>query len=116
MFKLGHIGIIAKDPKALADWYKNVLGFEVILEMKREGRPPIYFLKGGGGSYIEVLPSTFETHLGFVVDNFDEAAKILESKGIVLENVRKTGMGWTIGYFRDSEGNQLEIVHMPEPL
>jgi len=116
MLKLGHIGIIAKDPKALADWYKDVLGFEVILEMKKEGRPPIYFLKGDEGSYIEVLPPTFERHLGFVVDDFDETVKTLKSKGIVLENARGTSMGWTIGYFKDIEGNQLEIVHMPKPL
>ena len=62
--------------------------------MKKEGRPPIYFLKGEGGSYIEILPSAFKTHLGFVVDNFDEAVKKLQSKGISLENVRETGMGW----------------------
>lgn len=116
MIKLGHIGIIAEDPQSVANWYKDKLGFQIILEIKKEGRPPIYFLKGEGGSYIEILPPTFKTHLGFVVDDFNEAVNKLQSKGISLENVKKTGMGWMIGYFKDPVGNQLEIVYRPKPL
>jgi catechol 2,3-dioxygenase-like lactoylglutathione lyase family enzyme len=116
MPKLGHIGIIANDPKNLAEWYRDILGFEIILEMKKKGRLPIYFLKGEEGSYIEILPPSFKNHIGFVVDHFDEAVKTLKTKGIVFEIIRETSMGWKIAYFQDPEGNQLEIIYRPKPL
>ena len=116
MLKVEHVGIIAKDPKSLAEWYRDALGFEIILEMKKSGRPPIYFLKGSEGSYIEILPPSFKNHVGFVVDDFDEMVNNLQKKGIVFETMRETSIGWKIGYFRDPEGNQLEIVYRSQPI
>jgi len=116
MYSLSHVGIIAEDPVTLAKWYKDVLGFEIILEMKKEGRPPIFFLRGEKGSYIEILPSIFTTHIAFVVDDFDKALKDLESKEVIFKEVRETNIGWKIGYFEDPQGNLLEIVYRPTPL
>jgi catechol 2,3-dioxygenase-like lactoylglutathione lyase family enzyme len=70
---------------------------------------------------IEILPTTKErknrvledqgfSHIGIVVDNFDDFASYLKSKGISLHDVRYTSAGWKIGYFEDPEGNVLEIV------
>lgn len=113
---LEHIAIIAKNrsTKALADWYCKVLGFKVTLELKKEGRPPVYFLKLKNGSYLEIIPPNFPFHLGFPVDNFEKAVKELASEGIALENIRVTSKGWKEGFFNDPEGNKLQIIYRPK--
>jgi glyoxylase I family protein len=119
-----HVGLYAADPVALAKWYIVTLGFEVVRTLEKEGRPPIYFLKGDRGLVIEILPTgaarpTRElsdpgySHIGLIVEDFDQAAASLQSKGVSLFNVRQTSNGWTIGYFDDPEGNRLEIVYRP---
>jgi catechol 2,3-dioxygenase-like lactoylglutathione lyase family enzyme len=119
-----HVALYAGDPVELAKWYIETLGFEVVRTLEKEGRPPIYFLKGDKGLVIEILPTGEArpsrelsdpgySHIGLVVEHFDQAASSLQSKGVSLVNVRQTSNGWTIGYFNDPEGNQLEIVHRP---
>ena len=119
-----HVGLYAADPVGLAKWYIDTLGFEVVRTLEKEGRPPIYFLKGDRGLVIEILPTHAArparelsdpgySHLGLIVEDFDQAAASLQSKGVSLSNVRQTSNGWTIGYFDDPEGNRLEIVYRP---
>jgi len=125
MFKrFGHFGIAAKDPEALCKWYCDVLGFKVVFEIpKTEHRPiPIYFIQFGTKTAIEIIPASDKekieretndpgfSHIGIPVNDFDEAAHNLKSKGITLRNVRQTGLSWKIGYFDDPEGNLIEIV------
>ncbi len=119
-----HVGLYSKDPTNLSKWYVEKLGFSVIRTLEKVGRPPIFFLQADSGLVIEILPTDTPrvnralsdpgySHLGLVVDNFDQAASSLANKGIALYNVRQTSIGWTIGYFNDPEGNQLEIVYRP---
>lgn len=119
--KLEHIGIYARNPETLAEWYRDTLNLTVVRKLEKVGRPPIFFLKSEEGGEIEILPTTEErrtrelkepgfSHIGIVIDNFEEFASYLESKGISLYGVRDTSQGWKIGYFEDPEGNVLEIV------
>ena len=119
-----HIGLYASDPVKLADWYIEKLGLEVVRTLEKEGRPPIYFLQAEQGMVIEILPTNAErstrelsdpgySHIGLIVEDFEQAAASLQDKGVTLSNVRQTSNGWTIGYFDDPEGNRLEIVYRP---
>jgi catechol 2,3-dioxygenase-like lactoylglutathione lyase family enzyme len=119
-----HIGIYARDVVGLSQWYIEKLDFTVVRTLEKEGRPPIYFLKGVTGMVIEILPTSSArvpkelsdpgySHIGIVVDDFDQAQSSLLSKGVPIFDVRKTSNGWTIGYFNDPEGNRLELVHRP---
>jgi catechol 2,3-dioxygenase-like lactoylglutathione lyase family enzyme len=120
-----HVGIYAKDPGGLSQWYIEKLGFTVVNTLEKEGRPPIFFLKGEEGMVIEILPTHSShvarqlsdpgySHIGLVVENFDQASASLKSKGVAIYDVRQTSNGWTIGYFDDPEGNRLEIVYRPQ--
>ncbi len=122
--KVEHLGIYATDPEGLSRWYRERLGLSVIRKLEKEGRPPIFFLKGKTGWEIEILPSPSSprkreledpgySHIGIVVEDFDQTAAFLKSKGVPLHDVRETSIGWKIGYFEDPEGNRLEIVHRP---
>jgi catechol 2,3-dioxygenase-like lactoylglutathione lyase family enzyme len=119
-----HVGLYADDTASLSKWYIDKLDLSVVRTLEKEGRPPIYFLKGDQGLVIEVLPTSTPrtarelsdpgySHIGLVVEDFDVAMSSLESKGVALYNVRQTSNGWTIGYFDDPEGNHLEIVYRP---
>jgi len=125
MLKAEHIGVYASDPIGLSKWYVDKLGFEVIRTLEKEGRPPIYFLQGVGGMVLEILPTKLPkderelaspgfSHIGLIVEDFEKTDLILRQGGILLDDVRKTSNGWTIGYFKDPEGNQLELVYRPK--
>jgi glyoxylase I family protein len=119
-----HIGIYAHDPACLSEWYIDKLGFTVVRTLEKEGRPPILFLQGEAGMVIEILPSTSPrpdrglmdpgySHIGLLVSDFEQAVASLQSSGVSVHDARSTSNGWTIGYFEDPEGNQLEIVYRP---
>ncbi|MEM3434165.1 MAG: VOC family protein [Candidatus Methanomethyliaceae archaeon] len=123
--RIEHIGIYAHDTEALAKWYENVLRMKVIRKLEKEGRPPIFFLKGESETELEILPASQKqltrelsdpgySHLGIVVSNFEETSNYLQEKGVQVEGIRTTTNGWTIGYFTDPEGNRLEIVYRPK--
>lgn len=120
-----HIGLYASDPVGLSRWYCEKLGFAVVRTLEKEGRPPIYFLKGEEGLMIEILPTASPrvarhlsdpgySHIGLIVEDFDQASSSLQSNGVSLQDVRQTSNGWTIGYFDDPEGNRLELVYRPQ--
>jgi catechol 2,3-dioxygenase-like lactoylglutathione lyase family enzyme len=119
-----HIGLYATDTAGLSRWYTETLGFKVIRTLEKEGRPPIFFLQGEEGMVIEILPTSSPraarqlsdpgySHVGLVVDDFEQEMALLEARGIFLQDVRRTSNGWTIGYFDDPEGNRLEMVYRP---
>jgi catechol 2,3-dioxygenase-like lactoylglutathione lyase family enzyme len=120
-----HIGLYSEDPLNLSKWYVDTLGFSVVRTLEKEGRPPIFFLRGESGLVIEILPtdaprvnrdlnSPGYSHIGLAVNDFDQASSSLTAQGISLYNVRKTSNGWTIGYMNDPEGNLLELVYRPQ--
>jgi catechol 2,3-dioxygenase-like lactoylglutathione lyase family enzyme len=119
-----HIGIYARDPALLSDWYVEKLGFAVVRTLEKEGRPPIFFLRGEAGMVVEILPTAASrpsrglndpgfSHIGLLVPDFDRTAAALNAGGVSVHDIRATSNGWTIGYFEDPEGNQLEIVYRP---
>ena len=116
-----HLGIYAVDPAALAAWYGEVLELKELRRITKEGRPPVVFLQGETGAVIEILPtddaparreltSPGFAHLGIAVADFAAEEARLEALGIDLWGIRSTSNGWRIGYFRDPEGNILELV------
>ena len=108
-----HATITAKNPTKLAEWYKDTLGIKIGVKLLKEGRPPVYFLKLKNGCEIEIHPFV-KQHIGVVVDDFDKVAEKLKAKGIQLTDVQHTSGGWKIGFFKDTEGNLLELQHRPK--
>jgi len=116
-----HVGIYARDSVALAEWYARHLQLKEVRRIERGGRPPVVFLQGEDGAVLEILPTTAAamdrhldspgySHLGIVVADLEAASERLAEEGIEVSGVRETSNGWKIGYFRDPEGNLLELV------
>jgi glyoxylase I family protein len=120
--KIHHIAIICSNYEASKDFYINKLGFEVVKETYREERQSYKLDLTQGDIQIELFtfpnsptrPSYPEAlglrHLAFSVSDMEKAKQELESKGIILEDIRideLTGKKYT--FFSDPDGLPLEI-------
>jgi catechol 2,3-dioxygenase-like lactoylglutathione lyase family enzyme len=115
---LRHLALHARDLDAMKRFYTDVLGFAV----EWEPDPDNIYLSSGIDNLAlhraqgNVLPGALD-HLGLIVrvpDDVDKWAKFLESKGVEVAVQPKTHRdGARSFYFRDPDGNTIQIIHHP---
>jgi catechol 2,3-dioxygenase-like lactoylglutathione lyase family enzyme len=123
-FDLEHIGIPAKDPVALKNWYERVLGARTIWD---NGQQPPTFLLAMGNVWLEIYPcekSSPDTannklagfrHLALRVGSIEMAKAELERRGVKFAGeVRPAAGGGRVLFFEDGEGNLLHFVERPQ--
>ena len=120
-FTVEHIGVAARDPVALAEWYVRVLGCR---ELWRNADPvPAVFVRLPGGPILEIYPTqhcfpqTADNrtagwrHLALRVANLDTARSELTRRGVQwIDPVKPAGGGGRILFFSDLDGNLLHLV------
>ena len=91
-FSVEHIGLAARDPAALKDWYVRVLSAKVVFDTGQT--PPAFFLELPGGVRLEIyksdssVPETANNklggwrHLALRVQAIEPARDELAAKGI----------------------------------
>jgi glyoxylase I family protein len=118
-----HVAIVAKDPIALRDWYKRVLGAQLVWD---NGQIPPTSLLALGNVWFEIYAaertqadpddnkvSGFR-HLALRVDSLDTAKAELEQRGVKFgEAERPAAGGGRVLFFEDLEGNLLHFVERP---
>jgi len=122
-FTLEHIGLAARDPRALKEWYERMLRAELVHEMRQT--PPAYLLNLGE-VLIEIYAAEFSSeetrknrlagwrHIALKVDSLDAAKAELEARGVQFtETVKPAGGGGRVLFFSDPEGN---LLHFTERL
>ena len=121
---LRHLALHARDLDAMKRFYVDVLGFAVEWEPDPDN---IYLSSGIDNLALHRAPSTALRasgaaggaldHLGLIVrvpDEVDQWAAFLESKGVELAVKPKTHRdGARSFYFRDPDGNTIQIIHHP---
>ena len=119
-----HLGLSARDPATLKDWYVNTLGAKVVFD---DGKtPPGILLRMPGGMMIEIFSGDFslkETcnnkltgwrHVALRVDSIEAAKVELESRGVKFnEPVKPAAGGGRVLFFQDAEENLLHLVERP---
>ena len=121
-----HIGIYAKDSKALADWYIEMFGCTIAYENAEKGT---YFVAFSDKSMIEIckadkascrkpeLTQAGLRHIALAVDDFDATVARLEEAGVdIITDATVTAKGIGTMFFRDLAGNILHLISRPEPL
>ena len=111
-----HIGICAKNPQAMANWYIDNLGFT--LHSVTNGN---YFVESPDHVLIEIMvpmknkdinadePAIGWKHIALVPENFDEAVEEMKALGVtVVSGPTYRDDGYCTFFFRDPDGN---IVH-----
>jgi catechol 2,3-dioxygenase-like lactoylglutathione lyase family enzyme len=129
---LRHLALRVRDLDVMKRFYVDVLGFSVEWEPDRDN---VYLSsgidnlalhrsdrlvtvreaerrsedRGGGGSPLD--------HLGLIVrsaDDVDRWAEFLKHRGVTLDALPRTHRdGARSCYFRDPEGNQIQVIHHP---
>jgi glyoxylase I family protein len=121
LFSLEHIGLLARDPEALKDWYVRTLGATVAFASNT--KPPAYLVRLPGGVMLEIgAAASIQTdvannalsgfrHLALRVENIELARTVLEKNGVhFTETIKPAGGGGRVLYFADAEGNLLHLV------
>ena len=125
MARMEHFAIFAADPKALKDFYIQVMDLRLAVD-NGAASPPGYFLVDADGMALEIIgrPATAEAadtryvcHVAFTVDDVAAARRRLEGLGLAFEDdtVVDTDAMKT-AFFRDPEGNRLQVVWRARPL
>ena len=120
-YRVEHLGLPARDPVALKDWYARILGAKVVFESDQ--KPPAFLLALSGPLMIEIyggdssLPQTSDNklsgwrHLALRVESIAAAKVHLEQRGLKFtEGVKPAGGGGSVLFFQDPEGNLLHLV------
>jgi glyoxylase I family protein len=120
-FRVEHLGLPARDPSALKDWYATMLGAKVVYGNGKT--PPAFLLALPGELMIEIyggeisLPQTSNNklngwrHVALRVDSLAAAKAELERRGLKFtEEVKPAGGGGNVLFFQDPEGNLLHLV------
>ena len=118
---LRHLALNVRDLAAMKAFYVDVLGFHVEWEPDPDN---VYLTSGRDNLALhraDAAPGTGEPgaldHLGVVVasaDLVDEWAAFLDERQVALDARPKTHRdGARSCYFRDPDGNRVQIIHHP---
>ena len=113
-----HVTIASKDPKKLAKWYCNTLGFKIVYESSKSLTT---FVKLGE-SLIEMIEARKVDrvaqgdrdpglrHVAISVSDIQRAYENLESKGVLLASEPTEKGGVSTVFFRDPDDNLLHLI------
>ena len=120
-FALEHIGLSARAPATLRDWYVKTLGARVVFDNR--ATPPMFLLSLPGGVMVEIYSGDFslaETannklngwrHVALRVSSIEAAKAELERRGVrFTEEIKPAGGGGRVLFFQDGEANLLHLV------
>ncbi len=118
---LEHLGLPARDPGALKDWYVKTLGAKVAFDNGQT--PPMFLVQLPGGVMVEIYAGDLELaetrnnklngwrHVALRVPSLEEAKAELEKRGVrFTEEIKPAGGGGRVLFFSDAEGNLLHLV------
>lgn len=112
---IGGIFVRSKDPKALAAWYRDVLGLAVepwggaLLHYDAPGHPEVLvwnaFSQGTG--YFD--PSNREFMLNFAVDDLDAFLSRIKAKGVTVIKRDDSDPNGHFAWIVDPDGTKIEL-------
>jgi glyoxylase I family protein len=119
---LEHTAIASPNPRRLAEWYVEHLGFRINFEY--DGN---YFVRALNGTMLEIIPSQGTTapatlkdpgirHLAIAVDDFDTSYEHLKRQGTNFLGEPYENQGNRLVFFTDADGNFLHLIQRPNPL
>lgn len=115
----GGIFFRAKDPKALAAWYRDVLGFEIesygaaLLRYDTPGHPEFVVWTPFSETTDHFAPSTREFMVNFAVDDLDGVVAALGAKGVAILARQDESYG-RFAWIMDPDGTKIELWQAAE--
>ena len=117
---VGGIFFKARDPKALAAWYRDVLGLKIeewggsMLRYDAPGHPPHVVWCPFAEDTKYFAPSTQSFMINYAVDDLDALLTHVVSKGVSIINRSEEVYG-PFAWILDPEGNKIELWQPKKP-
>jgi glyoxylase I family protein len=119
---LEHLAIASPNPKQLAEWYVETLGFRINFEY--DGN---FFIRAKDGGMIEIIPSQGERpetqprtpglrHLAISVADFDAAYHHLQTLGVKFTGEPYVNQGNRLVFFNDLDDNLVHLIQREQTL
>jgi catechol 2,3-dioxygenase-like lactoylglutathione lyase family enzyme len=112
---VGGIFIKSKNPKALSDWYRDVLGLEIkswggaTLPYDAPGHPPVVAWSPFPQDSHYMAPSTREFMINFAVDDMDAMIARLTAKGVPILRRDDKDPNGRFAWILDPDGTKVEL-------
>lgn len=118
---IGGVFLKSKDPKALARWYRDVLGLPIepwggaMLRYDAPGHPPVVVWNAFPDSSDYMAPSTREFMINFAVDDLDAYLVRLKAKGVTILKRDDTDPSGKFAWILDPDGVKIELWEPKAP-
>jgi predicted enzyme related to lactoylglutathione lyase len=112
---VGGVFLKSKDPKALARWYRDVLGVPLepwggaTFSADAPGHPPTVVWNAFPNATDYMGPSTREFMINFAVDDLDVYLTRLKAKGVTVLKRDDAGPTGKFAWILDPDGTKIEL-------
>jgi catechol 2,3-dioxygenase-like lactoylglutathione lyase family enzyme len=112
---IGGVFVVSKNPKALAAWYRDVLGIPLekwggaTLRYDAAGHPPVAVWMAFPEGASTIAPSQREFMLNFAVDDLDAFLARLKSKGVTILKRDDSAPSGKFAWILDPDGTKIEL-------
>lgn len=112
---VGGIFVTSSDPKALATWYRDVLGIELqpwggaVLRYDTPGHPAVLAWNALPRNSRYLTPSKREFMIDFAVDDLDAFVARLKAKGVAILKQEDAGPTGKFAWIVDPDGTKIEL-------
>ena len=118
---IGGVFVRSKDPKALAAWYRDMLGITLepwggaLLRYDAPGHPPLAVWSAFAQSTDYMAPSTRDFMLNLAVDDLDAMVARLKAKGVPILGRDDTQPNGRFAWILDPDGTKVELWQPKQP-
>ncbi|MEE2683884.1 MAG: VOC family protein [Pseudomonadota bacterium] len=119
LVSLNHIGISVPDIDEAVEYYTEIIGFKEAFRSRREtGETWLVYLQMSKNTFLEIQANNANqnneiTHFGVQVDSMDQAINFWRSRGVEVEDARKSGNSKAIlSNTYDENGIRMEIAEL----
>ncbi len=118
---VGGLFIKSPDPKALAAWYRDVLGLKIeawggaILPYDAPGHPPVLTWSAFPAATGYMAPSQREFMINFAVDDLDAILARLAAKGVTVIKRDDADANGRFAWILDPDGTKVELWQPIKP-
>jgi len=123
--RFAHVAFRVRDIDRTIQWYRDVLGAEVVCHVEAVGpKPEYYYAEFANGQMVEFFPhgqagpelpgdATGFAHLSLLVDDIEAALAHVEGVGATISRPYFEGRaGQRVFFLADPDGNQIELMEL----
>lgn len=118
---VGGVFVSSKNPKALAAWYRDVLGVPIetwggaLLRYDAPGHPPMAVWNAFPAGDKYAAPSTREFMIDFAVDDMDAIVRRITGKGVAIIKRDDSDPSGKFAWLLDPDGTKIELWQPKSP-